>query len=80
MGEAMAFEGSTKAFVFEAYVEHFLAPTLREGQIVVLDDLGTHKTERVRELIEAQGCQPFGRIGFGRIGLSRAIFTRELAI
>ena len=32
MGEAMAFEGSTKAFVFEAYVEHFLAPTLKEGQ------------------------------------------------
>jgi hypothetical protein len=29
---SMAFEGSTKAFVFEAYVEHFLAPMLKEGQ------------------------------------------------
>jgi DDE superfamily endonuclease len=39
MGEAMAVEGSTKAFVFEAYVEYFLAPTLKEGQIVVMDNL-----------------------------------------
>jgi len=58
MGEAMAFEGSTKAFVFEAYVEHFLAPSLQEGQIVVMDNLvGAHKTDRVRELIEEKGCE-----------------------
>jgi transposase len=57
MGEAMAFEGSTKAFVFEAYVEHFLAPTLREGQVVVMDNLRAHKTGRVRELIEERGCE-----------------------
>nr|MBJ6874342.1 transposase [Vibrio cholerae] len=50
-------EGSTKAFVFEAYVGHFLAPTLKEGQIVVMDNLGAHKTDRVRELIEARGCK-----------------------
>jgi len=57
MGEAMAVEGSTKAFVFEAYVERFLAPTLKGGQIVVMDNLGAHKTERVRELIEGRGCE-----------------------
>ncbi len=57
MGECMAVEGSTKAFVFEAYVERFLAPTLHEGQIVVMDNLGAHKTDRVRELIEARGCE-----------------------
>jgi transposase len=57
MGEAMAVEGSTKAFVFEAYVEHFLAPVLREGQIVVMDNLGAHKTDKVRELIEGRGCK-----------------------
>ena len=56
MGEAMAFEGSTKAFVFEAYVERFLAPTLRAGQIVVMDNLSAHKTDRVRQLIEARGA------------------------
>ena len=37
MGEAMTIEGATDAEVFEAYVEHFLAPTLEEGQVVVLD-------------------------------------------
>ena len=57
MGECMAVEGSTKAFVFEAYVEHFLAPDLRPGQIVVMDNLGAHKTERVRKLIEDRGSE-----------------------
>jgi transposase len=57
MGEAMAVEGSTKGFVFEAYLERFLAPTLEEGQIVVMDNLGAHKTDRVRELIEVRGCE-----------------------
>jgi transposase len=57
MGEAMAVEGSTKAFVFEAYLERFLAPTLEEGQIVVMDNLGAHRTDRVRELIEQRGCE-----------------------
>ena len=56
MGEAMAVEGSTKAFVFEAYLERFLAPALQEGQIVVMDNLSAHKTDRVRELIEGRGC------------------------
>jgi hypothetical protein len=37
MGTAMTIEGATDSEVFEAYVEHFLAPTLTEGQVVVLD-------------------------------------------
>jgi len=42
---------------FEAYVEHFLAPTLEKGQeAVVLDGLGAHRTHRVREFIEAGGA------------------------
>lgn len=57
MGEAMAVEGSTKGYVFEAYLESFLAPALEEGQIVVMDNLGAHRTERVRELIEQRGCE-----------------------
>lgn len=56
MGEAMSIEGATDAAVFEAYVEHFLAPTLKEGQVVVLDGLGAHRTESVRELVEATGA------------------------
>ena len=34
-----------------------LAPKLKEGQIVLMDNLGAHRPKRVRELIEQQGCQ-----------------------
>ena len=57
MGESVAVEGATDAEVFEAYVEQFLAPTLSEGQVVVLDGLGAHRTQKVRELIEARGAE-----------------------
>lgn len=52
----MTIEGATDAEVFEAYVEGFLAPTLEAGQVVVLDGLGAHRTQRVRELVEATGA------------------------
>jgi transposase len=58
MGETMAVEGSTDRGVFEAYVEHALAPTLESGQMVVMDNLSAHKPKRVRELIEERGCEP----------------------
>lgn len=56
MGESITIEGATDALAFEAYVEHFLAPTLKEGQVVVLDGPGAHRTQRVIELIEARGA------------------------
>jgi transposase len=56
MGESMTIEGATDALAFEVYVEHFLAPSLCEGQVVVLDGLGAHRPRRVRELIEARGA------------------------
>jgi hypothetical protein len=37
MGESMCIEGATDARAFEVYVEHFLAPSLSEGQVVVMD-------------------------------------------
>jgi transposase len=57
MGPCLAVEGITTTTVFEAYVEEALAPTLRRGQIVVVDNLSAHKGARVRELIEERGCQ-----------------------
>jgi transposase len=56
MGASMSVEGATDSLAFEAYVERFLAPSLREGQVVVLDGLGAHRTDKVRELIEARGA------------------------
>ena len=57
MGPSLAVEGATTARVFETYVKKVLAPSLKEGQIVVMDNLGAHRPQRVRELIEARGCQ-----------------------
>ena len=54
MGESMTVEGATDAKAFEAYVEHFLAPSLSKGRVVVLDGLGAHRPQRIRELIEAR--------------------------
>ncbi len=57
MGPSLAVEGATTRAVFEAYVEEALAPSLRPGQVVVMDNLSAHKGQRVRELIEERGCE-----------------------
>jgi len=57
MGPSLAVEGSTTREVFEAYVEKVLAPSLKRGQVVVMDNLSSHKGQRVRELIESKGCE-----------------------
>lgn len=56
IGAAMAVEGSTTAKVFEAYVERFLAPTLKPGQVVIVDNLSAHKSEKAKELIESRAA------------------------
>ena len=43
--------------MFEAYLEHYLVPELKPGQVMVMDNLGAHKPKRVKELIEDRGCQ-----------------------
>jgi transposase len=57
MGPSLAVEGATTSAVFETYVERVLAPNLRKGQVVVMDNLSAHKKDRVRELIEGQSCE-----------------------
>ncbi len=57
MGAAMVLDGATDTLAFEVYVEHFLVPTVRRGQVVVLDNLSAHKGTRVRELITGAGCE-----------------------
>jgi transposase len=57
MGPSLAVEGASTPGVFETYLERVLASTLREGQMVVMDNLSAHKGERVRELIEGRGCE-----------------------
>src|SRR5215210_5545726 len=57
MGPCLAVEGPTTKAVFEAFLQRALAPSLRPGQVVVMDNLSSHKGSGVRELIEARGCE-----------------------
>ena len=57
MGPSLAVEGPTTREVFETYLQRLLAPSLEPGQVVVMDNLSSHKGQRVRELIEGKGCE-----------------------
>ncbi len=50
------FDGPINAVTFEAYVEQFLVPELKAGDIVVMDNLSSHKRPKVAALIEAAGA------------------------
>ena len=49
-------DGAMDGAAFLAYVRQFLAPTLREGDVLVMDNLGVHKVAGVREAVEARGA------------------------
>jgi transposase len=53
---SMTTEGAVDGLAFETYLEHFLLPALKAGQIVVMDNLSVHKSRRVKELIEQKGA------------------------
>jgi transposase len=53
----LAFDGATNAAAFEDYVARCLAPALRPGDIVIMDNLSCHKTAEVARRIAAAGAQ-----------------------
>ena len=53
----MTIEEPTDADIFLAYVQHVLCPALRSGDVVVMDNLSSHKAEGVRTWIENQGAE-----------------------
>ncbi len=57
VGPCLAVEGAATRGVFEVYLERVLAPSLRPGQVVVMDNLSAHKGGRVREILETRGCE-----------------------
>src|SRR5579883_979292 len=57
MGPALVLDGAADSAAFEIYVEQLLAPSLRPGQIVILDNLSIHFSPRVKQAIEARGCR-----------------------
>jgi transposase len=57
MGPTMLLPGATDHHVVEAYVKQVLGPTLRAGQVVVLDNLSAHKRADLEPLLAGYGCQ-----------------------
>jgi transposase len=55
IGPALALPGAVDSAAFAAYAERVLAPSLRPGQVVILDNLSAHKSEDARKAIEAAG-------------------------
>lgn len=51
------FDGPINGECFRAYVEHILLPTLRPSDIVILDNLGSHKSKTIRTMIQAVGAR-----------------------
>src|SRR3546814_4143886 len=56
MSAPMVLDGPMTGEWFAAYAQQVLAPTLRPGDIVILDNLPAHKTMAAREAIEATGA------------------------
>ena len=54
---SMTVDGAINADIFEAFLEQVLLPTLRVGEVVVMDNLSSHKSCRVTELIESVGAE-----------------------
>jgi transposase len=57
VGPLMRFDGAMTTVRFEGYVRHILAPTLREGQVVIADNLQAHLSPVVRAAIEQRGAR-----------------------
>lgn len=53
----MVLDGPMNRAAFQAYIDQVLVPTLRRGDIVVMDNLPAHKASDVRRAIEAAGAE-----------------------
>lgn len=49
-------DGAVNAEIFESFIEHVLVPELRPGDVVVMDNLSSHKRAKTRALIESAGA------------------------
>jgi transposase len=54
---AMTIDAATDTDVFAAFVQQVLVPTLRPGQVVIMDNLAAHKVGWIVQLIEHAGCR-----------------------
>jgi len=54
--ESILFEGAVDGAMFEAYIEQILGPSLRPGDIVVLDNLTSHKSQVAQAFVESRSA------------------------
>lgn len=53
----LVFEGTCDAKLFNKWLEEWLLPQLRRGQVVIMDNYSIHKSAKTQELIESVGCK-----------------------
>lgn len=54
---AMVVKGASDADAFVTYIAHFLVPTLREDNVVILDNASSHHDDRIRPFVQATGAK-----------------------
>lgn len=57
VGATLAIEGAVNGEIFQQYVQHFLCPTLRRGNIVVMDNVKFHHNRETIRMIESTGAR-----------------------
>ena len=55
--EAIVFEGSLNVEMFIGYMKTCLAPTLKEGDVVVMDNLSSHKVKGLEDIVKERGAR-----------------------
>lgn len=55
--QCLVYEGGTTKELFEAYISKQLCPTLKAGDIVIMDNLSAHKSQRITKFIEECGAK-----------------------
>ena len=52
----LCFKGTCNMMLFDMWIETFLVPVLKPGQVIILDNAAFHKSDKTRKLIEDAGC------------------------
>jgi transposase len=55
--EALVFDGALNGEIFKEYMRSCLAPTLKEGDVVIMDNLSSHKAKGLKEIVEERGAR-----------------------
>lgn len=55
--KSIVFEGALDSKMYNVYIEKILLPSLKPGDVVVMDNLNVHKSEIAKRLIEEKGCE-----------------------